>query len=399
MAIELLLFALAGCCLGIFTGIAPGIHVNTIALLALGFPFFGSQNLIVLIACMSIVHAISDFVPSILLGAPDSENFLSVLPGHRMLLQGKGIIAVKLTIAGGLFGGIAAIAVGPLFILFVEKSAGFISMAVPFALVGILFAMVLEEKGRKKAWALAVIALSGLLGLLALKSNIAVQEPLFCLATGFFGASTLIESVMKKTGMPLQKKAGFFIQKARIAKNSLLALVAAAIVSLLPSIGSNQAAFIVRKMSGRIKASDYLVMLGGISTAGMIFSFFVLFAWGKTRTGSAVAISKLGSFGLNELLLAAAACAFALGFGAIASDLIATKAFKAMQALNYRKMNLAVLALLAGLVFAFSNAIGLAFFATAAAIGIVSLNAGIKRTNSMAFLMMPTIAYYVAGFA
>jgi len=394
MAAELVLFALAGCFLGIFTGIAPGIHVNTIALLALSFPFLGSENLVVLIASMSIVHCFVDFVPSILLGAPDSESFLSALPGHRLLMQGKGLVAVKLAIAGGLLAGIASIAIGPLFILFVLKSAGTISAIVPFALIAILFAMVLEEKGKKKAWAITVIALSGMLGLLALKSNISVQEPLFCLASGFFGASTLVDSIMKKSALPRQKKTGFSIKKARIAKNSALAIAAAAIVSLLPSIGSNQAAFIVRKATGKIRASDYLIMLGGINTTAMVFSFFVLFAWGKTRTGSAAAISQLGNFGMQQLLLTVAASAFALGFGAIAADLIASKALKAMQSLNYGKIGLVVLAFMAALVFLFSNAIGIAFFATAAATGIASINAGIKRTNSMAFLMMPTIAYY-----
>ena len=244
--------------------------------------------------------------------------------------------------------------------------------------------------------AFVVIALSGLLGLLALKSILPLNEPLFCLATGFFGISTLIDSVMKKPVIKKQVGGKFFVENERVGKNTLLAIAGAFIVSLMPSIGASQAAFIVRKIVGKIKASDYLILLGGVNTGNMILSFIMLFAWGKTRTGSAAAISQVINFGFGQLLLVLAACLIGLGFGAIATDLIASKAMRLVQSLDYRKINLLVLAFVAGLVVVFSGILGLAFSITAAAIGLVALNKGIKRTNSMAFLMVPTILHYLA---
>ncbi len=397
MAIELLLFALAGCILGTVTGLLPGLHINSIALLALGLPFLDKTSLIVLIASMSVTHTFVDFIPSVLLGAPDSDTFLAMLPGHRLLLQGKGFIAVRLTIVGGLFSGLASIALAPIFVLFIEKNSSFLTTVVPFVLAGILAAMVFTESGKQKmALSIVAIALSGFLGLLALKSNLPLQQPLFCLATGFFGASTLLDSIMKKTRLAKQLKKGFFIKKERVAKNVLLALFGGSLVSLMPGIGASQAAFIVRKAVGKLRSSDYLILLGGVNTATMILSFFVLFAWGKTRTGSAVAISQLADFGFRELLLVAAACLVAIGFASIATDLLARPAVRVLQALNYRMINLSVLALITFLVFAFSGFLGLAFYATAASIGIFSLNANVKRSNSMAFLMVPTILHYLA---
>jgi len=197
MGLELLGFAIIGCVLGIFTGLLPGLHVNTIALLALNLPRFDGLGLTVLIASMAIVHTFVDFIPSILFGAPDSDTFLAMLPGHRLLLQGRGFAAVKLTVVGGLFAGLASIAAGPVFVLFVEKSIGFLPVVIPFVLLAILAAMVLGEKGvEKMALALLFVSLSGFLGVLALNSRLPLQQPLFCLATGFFGASMLVDSIM-----------------------------------------------------------------------------------------------------------------------------------------------------------------------------------------------------------
>ena len=394
MVLELVLFAGAGCFLGILTGMAPGLHVNTIALIALSIPGLDSLPLMVLIASMSVVHCFVDFIPSILLGAPDEDNFLAVLPGHAMLLQGKGLEAVRLTIAGGIFAGIAAIIASPVFLLLVEKGKILITASIPFVLGAILASMVLDEQGKKAMWALAVVALSGTLGFIALEGNLPLREPLFCLATGFFGASALADSVMRKARVKKQENSGFAVEKTVVAKNTGLAIAGACIVSLFPGVGSSQAAFIARKAVGKISAKDYLVLLGGVNTATMILSFFVLFSLGKARTGSAAAIAQLGAFGFPELLAVAGACLLGMGFGAIATDLIAGKTMRLVQVIDYRKMNAAVLAFVTLLVFCFSGWLGLLFYGIAAAIGLVSVNTGIKRSNAMAFLMLPAILRY-----
>jgi putative membrane protein len=396
MSLELLLFTAAGCFLGILTGMVPGLHVNTIALIALGIPGLESKPLMVLIAGMSVVHTFVDFIPSILLGAPDEDNFLAVLPGHAMLLQGKGIEAIRLTVAGGIFAGIAAIIASPIFLMVVEKGRETITASIPFALGAILAAMVLEERGKKALLALAVVALSGALGFIALGGSLPLHEPLFCLAAGFFGASALADSIMKKAAVGMQEDHGFAVEKGVLAKNTALALAGACLVSLFPGIGASQAAFIARKAIGKISAKSYLVLLGGVNTATMILSFFVLFSWGKARTGSAAAIAQLGPFGLGELLTVVAACLFGIGFGAMATNAIAGSAMRLVRKIDYRKANIAVLALVTALVFAFSGWLGLAFYAVAAAIGLVSINAGIKRSNAMAFLMVPAILRYAA---
>ena len=65
-----------------------------------------------------MVHSFVDSIPSVFLGAPDEDTVLSVLPGHRLLLSGKGLDAVACAAQGSLAGACVAIVLTfPVFIL------------------------------------------------------------------------------------------------------------------------------------------------------------------------------------------------------------------------------------------------------------------------------------------
>ncbi len=64
-----------------------------------------SATQLVIIVCSlvignAITHTFLDFIPSVFLGAPDDDTALSVLPGHRMVLAGRGYEAVKCSVIG-----------------------------------------------------------------------------------------------------------------------------------------------------------------------------------------------------------------------------------------------------------------------------------------------------------
>ena len=97
---EVILYTFIGVSLGTVTGLIPGIHVNTM------IPFFyilnpSFETCIVIVALM-VTHTFLDFIPSTLLGIPDETTALTVLPAHRMLLEGRGLEAIKLTAVGSL---------------------------------------------------------------------------------------------------------------------------------------------------------------------------------------------------------------------------------------------------------------------------------------------------------
>lgn len=85
-----------GAGLGLFSGLTPGIHVNTLAAMLLAsYPSISSVipggldhegTALAVCGCImsaSVVHSFVDFVPSVFIGAPDGEDAVSVLPGHR----------------------------------------------------------------------------------------------------------------------------------------------------------------------------------------------------------------------------------------------------------------------------------------------------------------------------
>ena len=117
---------LVGILFGILTGLIPGIHINTIAIFVVALSIYLTQYLDpLLLACfiasMSITHTFLDSIPAIFLGAPDADMALNVLPGHKMLLEGKGYEAVKLTVIGSLLALVLTIAIIPFMIPFVPK--------------------------------------------------------------------------------------------------------------------------------------------------------------------------------------------------------------------------------------------------------------------------------------
>jgi putative membrane protein len=96
--------------LGCLTGLIPGFHVNNVALIALslspvavgiGIPLDAVAGIIV--AC-GTVHTFLNYIPSALVGAPDDNMALALLPGHRMLISGQAAQGVAYSARGSQMG-------------------------------------------------------------------------------------------------------------------------------------------------------------------------------------------------------------------------------------------------------------------------------------------------------
>ena len=125
LIIELLLGLFIGCLIGIFTGITPGVHINLVSVIILSLSpwllgFVSPLTLGLVIVGMTIVHTFLDSIPATFLGAPDSDEILSVLPGHKLLLEGRGYEAVTRTAIGTLAAAMIMIALTPVLILLVN---------------------------------------------------------------------------------------------------------------------------------------------------------------------------------------------------------------------------------------------------------------------------------------
>lgn len=402
MLIEIILFIFFGIIFGTLTGLIPGIHINLIGVLLVSASasILFSINpiyLVIFISSMAITHTFIDFIPSIFLGCPDTDTELSVLPGHELLKKGQGYQAILLTC----YGSLAAIFILTLIafpsIFLISKSYGFLQKIIPYLLILVSFLLIALE--REKFKALIVFLLAGLLGLIVLNldsgaSFFILKEPLLPLLTGLFGASMLVTSIQTKTKIPKQK-----ITKPEI-KNKLLspllgALIASPFSSFLPGLGSGQAAIIGNTIS-RTDKKGFLVLLGATNTLVMGFSFVSLYIISRTRTGAAVAIQKIIGVFSWKILVLILSTALISGIVAFFLTIFLAKFFsRKINKINYAKLSLITLIILTIIIFLVSNVFGLIVLLISTFTGIYCISLGVRRTNMMGCLLIPTIVFYL----
>ncbi len=401
MLIEILIALIAGILIGTFTGLAPGIHINLVAFFILNLGIFSGNasialTLVVFIVAMSITHTFIDFIPSIFLGAPDEDSVLSVLPGHEMLIKGKAYEAVILTLYGCSAGIFLILLFSPLFILFLPTIYNGARTIMPIILLVTLFFLFYFEKS-SRPWAILIFLLAGFLGIA--NQNLNLKDPLLPMLTGLFGTSSLITSIKKKQKLPEQKVTSFKnvkIKKRSVARAIFASLIASPLCSFLPALGSGQAAVIGSEVTGDLNKKEFLILLGSINTVVMGLSFVTLYSIEKSRTGSAVAISKLlETFSFNYLLIILATI-FISGIAAFFLTIFLAKFFsKIISKINYSKLSLCILIFLCLVVLFFSGILGFLVLIISTFLGLTCISLGIRRTHLMGCLLVPTILYYL----
>ena len=216
--IEIFTATLLGIGAGIVTGLMPGIHVNLVSatLLSTSAFFLGFTDvttLAVFIISMAVIHTFLDVIPSIYLGAPEADTVMGVLPGHRMLLQGRGYEAIKLTVIGSFGSLIAVLLATPLLLVVMRAAQPVLEPWIGWILLAVVVVMTLREK--KRLLAAFLFLLSGALGIVVL--NLGVTQPLFPLLSGLFGLSTMLISLNQKVNIPPQQiRAELPLQKRQL---------------------------------------------------------------------------------------------------------------------------------------------------------------------------------------
>ncbi len=390
--IEEILWLLFGFVAGIVTGLFPGIHANTAALLALYVKPGNPLGFALFVVSMSITHSFVDAIPSILLGAPSGESSLNLLPGHEMLLQGKGLEAIQLTVFGGLLTGIFTVILLPFFFSFAKNYGNQLPIVIPAFIAVTVILMVIDEKN--KPTAIAIIALSGLAGQFLL--NAGIHEAIFALVVGFFAIPGLCQAALSNTKIPPQEKTCKSRQKISFG---LVSAATSGVLAAFPGIGPSQAAAIVKSFLGKISKSEYLILSGGINIGNLFFSILMLYALGKTRTGMAAIIDSVMEIDGTSFAILAAGAVASVGVATAVTEIISPHAITMLQRINYRKSSIAIASALGALVLWICGPAGLAASLVAAGIGFCCIGAGVKRGSCMGFLLLPTFLFYTGiGF-
>ncbi|HIK02788.1 TPA: tripartite tricarboxylate transporter permease [archaeon] len=392
---EIVLFVGIGILLGIVAGLVPGLHINTIAafFLASGnlFSAFSPIALASCLVAMAIVYSILSFIPSILLGAPDSENVLSVLPGHRMLLDGEAMEAIKITAVGG---GIALLVVIGLSGIILEWLPGLMNLLKDKMFYLLLFVSCVGIAfERNKFWAAVIFAIAGIFGLITL--NGFENEVVFPALAGMFGISNLLFSLNENIRIPEQIKSKITLGKMELIKNSLLGTIAGAVVGVLPGIGGAQATFLVQQLNPKQGAKEFLVAHAAVNVSNTLFPLFVLATIGRTRSGIAVAIKELIGQGGLWVLLGTALIAGIIGIVLhLKIGIYLAQKLGDLKKESYRNLVLGVILFIVGSVFALNGLGGLLVLLTGTLIGILPIILGVRRAECMGYFVIPAIVYY-----
>ncbi len=394
MLLEIIIAVVLGILAGTITGLVPGIHINLIGafLISLSAGILLKLNsiyLVVFIVAMAITHTFLDFIPSILLGCPDTDTELSILPGHKLLKKGSGYEAILLTA----YGSLAAILILTLVfypsIFLIKYAHNAIETILPYILIATSFFLIFLEKNKFKA--LSVFLITGVLGYIVL-SPLEMNQPLLPLLTGLFGSSTLILSLKNKTKIPEQK---INKPKIKLFKPLIGAFIASPLCSFLPGLGSGQAA-VIGNLISRQNNKGFLVLLGATNTFVMGFSFLALFAISRTRTGAAAAIKEiLSNFSNNVLFLIIIVLLIS---GIIAFFLVKNLSkflIKKVQKINYMWLAIGTLIFLVILISFISGWKGLLVLITSTITGLYCISLGVRRTNMMGCLLLPVILFYL----
>ena len=402
MFLHIVLALSLGCLIGTITGIVPGIHINLVSVLLLSLSpillnYTNPLVLCVFIISMAITHTFLDTIPSIFLGAPDSVDALNVLPGHRMLLAGKGYEAVKITITGSFLCLVLGIFITPLLILAAPKIFSILKPYIGYILILVILFMIIKEKSfENKLWSSIVFLISGIFGVVVF-SLPNLEQPLFPMLSGLFGISTLLLSLSENTTIPKQEiKETIHVPKIATIKALLAGAFSGALTGIFPGLGAAQAAIIAMQLAGNIGNYGFMILVGGIGTVSSLFSLVTLYTLDKARDGAIVVVSEIiGELTISKFLVLLLTALIAGGLATILCMALTRGFSKFISKVNYKMLCISIIAFVATLVFYFSSFVGLLILAISTAIGLVSPLKNIGRNNAMGCLLLPVILYFV----
>ena len=388
---------LLGMIFGVFTGLTPGIHLNLIATLVLSSSVYllGFVEVIVLavfIVSMSVVHTFMNAIPAIYLGAPEDEgNALNVLPGHKMLLEGKGYEALLLTVIGSFLALIVGILVSPLIIKLLPNIYEALRDYIGYILIIIVVFLILRE--RKKYLAFFVFILAGVFGLTVLNLNL--KNPMFPMLSSLFGIAGLLISLKDKVEIPIQEITETDISKMEMGKAVGVGTLVGSFATMMPGLGPAQAAIMGSQI---VKLSDkgFLVLVGALDTLGMVMSFVALFAIEKARNGVVVVISRLIGVISKEDLIVFFSVAFITGIIAAGLSLWTGRKFSSLiTKINYEKLAIGIIVFIIGMCLWLSSWLGLLVLVIGSFLGMVPVLLNVGRNHLMGCLLLPVILFFL----
>lgn len=413
----ILYMTLLGASIGTFTGLIPGIHVNTLAAAMLSSytlleealsPMVPYGHLAVCVSsCIvsaSIVHSFVDFVPSVFIGAPDPDDTVSMLPGHRLLSEGRGMVAIRSAAIGSCVGACISILMAiPLQYILLAGASDYLDGITPLILTIVVLVMIVRERGvGRMAWAIALLSISGMLGMACMDLRIPSEgifpygTLLFPLLTGLFGMPSMIVSLGTPDIVPQTDDEKNPVGTIPGIKGVVTGLIA----GWFPGITATSGAILSDAVTPEREPEDFISMTASIGTSASIIMLVTMSVTGKGRSGTMTVVNEiLGDSVIGPLnvafllLLTAAALATLLGYmltigcGKAVSKIVA--------AIDITLLNRLCIISVTVLVLVMTGPWGLVILMVSTIVGFLPMSVGMGRVYLTGCILTPTLLTYL----
>ncbi len=404
-----------GVFLGTLTGLIPGFHPNNVAVILVSISpvlmrelhFLAPSDFSIIVAsailATAVTHTFLSFIPAAFIGAPEADTALSLLPAHRLLLEGRVYEATVLSAIGS-FGAVifSLLWLSPFYFIVSSRLFAILQSHLLYLLIGISAILILTESFSERMephlaimLSTMVFTISGIFGIVLQNLPVPMYFPAF---TGLFGLSTILYSLFYTPEMPPQEIKEPEIRGMGILKSIVSGAVFGSMVSILPGITSAHATVMAMLARRNREPEQVILTLSGVNTANVIFCTATLFLTLRARSGTMIAINRImevqpwegiaphpALFQLLIAVLTASACSFFI------TRYMGKQFSLFFCRIPYRKMLFGIIIALTLLVFVITNWLGLLVLFVATTIGLIPIYTGVKRSNCMGVLLLPII--------
>jgi len=375
---EALLFAI-GLLSGILSGLIPALHANFLISVISSSGLEG-EALGYFIIALFPSNMLASFIPAIFFGVPEEGTVVAVLPGQRMVKEGRGLLALKVVLFSSLLSALISLALFvPALDLF-PIIYGALRERMGLVLMGLSAILVL--RGKRPERSLLVFLSAGLVGALALRS--AMADPFLPLFSGLFALAGI--AAYRPAAVPAQKDAPIDLSFLRF---TLLGVALGFMADLIPGIGSPSQVAAFASLIMPIGTLGYLAAISSISVSEAVFSLATSASIGKSRMGATAMLAEAIDVPGNLLMLLVL---FLLSLGLCALIIFAARRrIASLSSLDYSHMNLVLAAYLCIAALVIDGPMGLLVIGLASILGYIAIKLEVERTSLMGALILPTM--------
>lgn len=429
-ALAIVVWCLAGTLIGALVSLFPSLHIYNVAGLALLLwettsrlipaaavgPFFIS---------LVVAFAFINTIPMTLIGAPDESATVTILPGTKYMMSGRGYEAAMVTGIGCLAGVGLLAALTPFYFDVLPVLNKILSPHMHWILGLVMVYMLMSEwpkgSGRgatvwqrfRDSWqnlfaGQATFFLAALLGLIMTSKSIITHEmgfqnilPIF---VGLFAVPSIIQNLLSRERIPEQHVGDRVELHWRdVGKGAFQGTIAGVLAAYLPAVTAGIGGIIAGHATAQ-RGDRIFLLSGGVSKVlYYVGAFLMLFIVTPFSPGG------LGKGGLNMILkpvfspepgqypviLFSVVLSGCVSF--LLLDLLCRPVIALLRRVDYHRIYWVMLVVVIAFIFALTGFPGLLVLAVSTCIGSIPVFFHARRSNCMAVLLVP-IALNMAGY-